>query len=269
MAAESNRQPGISSVYYRREQSSVGEDGRLCCAIRECIKTGWERMRFKRINVDTVRCIVSETELIENGLQMDDFLQNDGKTEEFLRKIVSMAEEEVGFKVQGGPLSVQVAVLPEHLLALTFSERPDSNILNILQNLKSAVDSLSGMGNRIGENAEEEQEEQDPDTLVEGCDKRLYILEFKDMDQIISYAKSIVLEEPVVSSVYRIREHKMSSYYLLIERNGLGDKEICRVISASVEFMKQASSDMHKAAYLAEHGTCVLQKDALEVLQKL
>ena len=208
-------------------------------------------MRFKRINVDTVRCIVSETELIENGLQMDDFLQNDGKTEEFLRKIVSMAE------------------VPEHLLALTFSERPDSNILNILQNLKSAVDSLSGMGNRIGENAEEEQEEQDPDTLVEGCDKRLYILEFKDMDQIISYAKSIVLEEPVVSSVYRIREHKMSSYYLLIERNGLGDKEICRVISASVEFMKQASSDMHKAAYLAEHGTCVLQKDALEVLQKL
>ena len=91
-------------------------------------------MRFKRINMDTVRCIVSETELIENGLQMDDFLQNDGKTEDFLRKIVSMAEEEVGFKVQGGPLSVQVAVLPEHLLALTFSERPDSNILNILQN---------------------------------------------------------------------------------------------------------------------------------------
>ncbi len=223
-------------------------------------------MRFKRINVDTVRCIVSETELIENGLQMDDFLQNDGKTEEFLRKIVSMAEEEVGFKVQGGPLSVQVAVLPEHLLALTFSERPDSNILNLLQNLKSAVDSLSGMGNKP---EEVEQDTQDSDTLVEGCDKRLYILEFPNMDQIITYAKSIVLEEPVVSSVFRMQERGASNYYLLIERNGLGDKEICRVISASVEFMKDASADMHKAAYLAEHGTCVLRKDALEILQKL
>ncbi len=223
-------------------------------------------MRFKRINVDTVRCIVSETELIENGLQMDDFLQNDGKTEEFLRKIVSMAEEEVGFKVQGGPLSVQVAVLPEHLLALTFSERPDSNILNLLQNLKSAVDSLSGMGNKPAEVA---QDTQDSDTLVEGCDKRLYILEFPNMDQIITYAKSIVLEEPVVSSVFRMQERGASNYYLLIERNGLGDKEICRVISASVEFMKDASADMHKAAYLAEHGTCVLRKDALEILQKL
>lgn len=227
-------------------------------------------MRFKRINMDTVRCIVSETELMENGLQMDDFLQNDGKTEDFLRKIVSMAEEEVGFKVQGGPLSVQVAVLPEHLLALTFSERPDNNILNILQNLKSAVDSLSGLGGKLEENAQENQEpEEDQDTLVEGCDKRLYILEFPNMDQIITYAKSIVLEEPVVSSIFRVQEHGANRYYLLIERNGLGDKEICRVISASVEFMKDASADMHKAAYLAEHGTCVLQKDALEVLQKL
>lgn len=223
--------------------------------------------------MDTVRCIVSETELIENGLQMDDFLQNDGKTEEFLRKIVSMAEDEVGFKVQGGPLSVQVAVLPEHLLALTFSERPDSNILNILQNLKSAVDSLSGLGGKYGEDEEETQDAddgiQDKDTLVEGVDKRLYILGFQNMDQIITYAKSIVLEEPVVSSVFRLNEHGTANYYLMIERNGLGDKEICRVISASVEFMEEASSDMHKAAFLAEHGTCVLQKDALEILQKL
>ncbi len=226
-------------------------------------------MKFKRINVDTVRCIVSETELNENGLQMDDFLQNDGKTEEFLRKIVSMAEEEVGFKVQGGPLSVQVAVLPEHLLALTFSERPDSNILNILQNLKSAVDSLSGLGRKAEEESGEGAKEPDRDTLVEGFDKRLYILGFKNMDQIIEYARSIVLEEPVVSSVYRLQEHGASSYYLLIERNGLCDKEICRVISASVEFMEDASANIHKAAYLAEHGTCVIKKDALEVLQKL
>lgn len=218
--------------------------------------------------MDTVRCIVSETELVENGLQVDDFLQNDGKTEEFLRKIVSMAEEEVGFKVQGGPLSVQVAVLPEHLLALTFSEKPDSNILNLLQNLKSAVDSLSGLG-KYGEDEEEAPEAEDQDTLVDGFDRRLYILAFQDMDQIITYAKSIVLEEPVVSSVFRLQEHGTASYYLMIERNGLGDKEICRVISASVEFMEDASADIHKAAYLAEHGTCVLQKDALEILQKL
>ena len=62
-------------------------------------------MRFKRIDVDTVRCIISEEELMENGLEVDDFLQNDGRTESFLRKIISMAEEEVGYKVQGGNIT--------------------------------------------------------------------------------------------------------------------------------------------------------------------
>ena len=66
-------------------------------------------MRFKRIDVDTVRCIISEEELMENGLEVDDFLQNDGRTESFLRKIISMAEEEVGYKVQGGNITIQVA----------------------------------------------------------------------------------------------------------------------------------------------------------------
>ena len=225
-------------------------------------------MKFKRINMDTVRCIVSETELNENGLQMDDFLQNDGKTEEFLRKIVSMAEEEVGFKVQGGPLSVQVAVLPEHSLALTFSEKSDNNIMNILQNLKSAVDSLSGLGKKI-EDSREEDIESDTDTLIEGCGQHLYILEFQDMDQIITYAKSIVLEEPVVSSVFRLREQGVDSYYLLIERNGIGDQEICKVINASLEFLDDTSAEIHQAAYVAEHRVCLLKRDALEVLRKL
>ena len=45
-------------------------------------------MRFKRISTDTVRCIVTEDELEANGLAMDDFLSNDGRTEEFLRKMI-------------------------------------------------------------------------------------------------------------------------------------------------------------------------------------
>lgn len=220
-------------------------------------------MKFKRINMDTVRCIVSETELNENGLQMDDFLQNDGKTEEFLRKIISRAEEEVGFRVQGGPLSVQVAVLPEHSLVLTFSERPDNSLLSLLQNLKSAVDSLAA--GRHQENGQDEES----DTLVGGFDKRIYILTFQNMEQIIAYAKSIVLEEPVVSSVYRLQSHGEDNYYLIIERNGLGDKEICRVISASVEFLDSASADEGKVAFIKEHGIRILANDALEILQKL
>ena len=226
-------------------------------------------MKFKRINVDTVRCIITENELNENGLEIEDFMHNDGRAEEFLRKVVSLAEEEVGFHVQGGPLSVQVAVLPEpeHSVALTFSEKPENNLLNLLQNLKNAMDNLSGnlaAGKKSTDEADEE------DTLLGGDSKnRIYLLGFHNLEEIITYAKAIVLEEPIVSSVYRIQEQTGQKYYLMIERNGLGDKEICRVISASVEFMVDASSEPGKASYILEHGTCIIEKDALEILQKL
>ena len=45
-------------------------------------------------------------------------------------------------KVQGGNITIQVAVLPEHTLALYFSEKPELGISNMLENLKSAVESL-------------------------------------------------------------------------------------------------------------------------------
>ena len=104
-------------------------------------------MRFKRVSTDTVRCIVTQDELKENGLEMDDFLSNNGRTEEFLRKMIALAEQEVGFKVQGGPLTIQVAILSENKLALTFSERQTGNLMELLEGLRSAMSNLSNAVN--------------------------------------------------------------------------------------------------------------------------
>ena len=49
-------------------------------------------MKFKRIDTETVRCLISEEELSENGLVLDDFFNNKGKTEEFVRRVIAMAE---------------------------------------------------------------------------------------------------------------------------------------------------------------------------------
>lgn len=113
-------------------------------------------MRFKRISTDTVRCIITQDELQENGLEMDDFLSNDGRTEEFLRKMIALAEQEVGFKVQGGPMTIQVAVLPENTLALTFSEKQSGNLMELLEGLRSAMSNLS---EAVNEKAREKAEE--------------------------------------------------------------------------------------------------------------
>ena len=104
-------------------------------------------MKFKRISPDTVRCIISQDELMENGLDMEDLMSNSGRTEEFLRKMLALAEQEVGFKVQGGPLTIQVATLPENQLVFTFSEKqPGETFRELLESLRSAMNGLPETG---------------------------------------------------------------------------------------------------------------------------
>ena len=97
--------------------------------------TGSDDMKFKRIDTETVRCLISEEELSENGLVLDDFFNNKGKTEEFVRRVIAMAEQEVDYRVQGGPVSVQVAVLDNRMLALTLSEKQEQNIMEMIKNV--------------------------------------------------------------------------------------------------------------------------------------
>ena len=129
-------------------------------------------MRFKRISTDTVRCIVTEDELEANGLAMDDFLANDGRTEEFLRKMITLAEQETGFKVQGGPMTIQVAVLPENTLALTFSEKQGGNLMELLEGLRSAMSNLS---EAVNEKARQRSEQ----AVIPVEQKDAYLLEFR------------------------------------------------------------------------------------------
>ena len=148
-------------------------------------------MRFKRISSDTVRCIITQDELQENGLDMDDFMSNDGKTEDFLRKMIALAEQEVGFKVQGGPLTIQVAVLPENKLALTFSEKQAGNFMELLEGLRSAMSNLSNAVNEKKKEKVEETADTATDTSTDSDRKNLYLLEFTDLNSLQSFCAGI------------------------------------------------------------------------------
>lgn len=263
-------------------------------------------MKFKRIDVDTVRCIITEDELGENGLQLEDFLQNDGKTESFLRKLISMAETEVGYKVQGGNVSIQVTVLPEHTLALTFSEKPAYGITDMLANLRAAVENLtkhtpqsvhSGQKDETDRNSRKAEftEERKDDTIQEKqpsdqlendrakCEQEdpntqesknlvlngrsAYQLRFASLDMAMRYAKGIVLEVPIHTQLYYLERE--AAYYLLMERGGMEDKQVCRLLSASLEFSQEIYAHEPTRAFIREHGRCILAEQAVERLQEL
>ncbi len=221
-------------------------------------------MRFKRISTDTVRCIVTQDELQENGLEMDDFLANNGRTEDFLRKMIALAEQEVGFKVQGGPLTVQVAVLPENKLALTFSERQAGNLMEILESLRSAVSSLS---NAVNEKAKEKSAQ----ASVSASKRDLYLLEFADLKSLQAFcaglADDIEQKLQMNSELYLLEDENV--YCLILRRGEMDEKQICQIMSASIEFMDAVSAHEGQVAYIREHGKLILTDHAISQMQRL
>ncbi len=220
-------------------------------------------MKFKRIDVETVRCLVSEEELQENGLNMEDFLKNGEKTECFLRKIVSMAEEEVGYRVPGGSLSVKATILPNRVLSLTLSEKQNQGILDILKNLKNAVSRLS----EAMQEAEEEEKKVQDTALTELARKNAYQVEFLKMENLMQYASAVFLAVPVDNVVYRLDRN--GRYYLVIQKGRLSEEQVCRILSAALEFCEAIYSDTALMAYLDEHGEKILEGSALQILQNI
>lgn len=221
-------------------------------------------MRFKRISTDTVRCIVTQDELKENGLEMDDFLSNNGRTEEFLRKMIALAEQEVGFKVQGGPLTIQVAVLPENKLALTFSEKQVGNLMEILESLRSAMSNLSNAVN----DKTKEKVSKEPVTIAK---KNLYLLEFSDLDSLQAFCAGLAddIEEQLQmnSELYLLEDENV--YCLILRRGEMDEKQVCQIMSASIEFMDAVSAHEGQVAYIREHGKIVLTDHAISQMQRL
>lgn len=222
-------------------------------------------MRFKRISTDTVRCIVTQDELQENGLEMDDFLSNNGKTEEFLRKMIELAEEEVGFKVQGGPLTIQVAVLPENKLALTFSEKQAGNLMEILEGLRSA---MSNLKNAVEDKTEETVKKM---PCSSGGKHQVFLLEFDDLNTLQSFCRGLAgdieAQLQMDSELYLLEDEHV--YCLVLRRGNMDERQICQVMSASIEFMDSLSAEESQVAYIREHGKCILTDHAISQMQSL
>ncbi len=98
-------------------------------------------MDFQRIDKNTVQCHMTEEEMNEYGFQIEDFFTNQEKSREFLEQIVERAEEEVGYEVESGMISMQLVRLPDNSLMITFSDHGEDGLQNMLQHLQN----LAGM----------------------------------------------------------------------------------------------------------------------------
>ena len=116
-------------------------------------------MVFKRINEDTVNCIITEDDLDEQGIKLEDFFEKKKEAMDFLHVVVEKAVEEVDYKPTGSMTPMQITILPDHTISLTLSENNDVNFTEILKNIteKAGIKLPKDFLEELGDSSEEER----------------------------------------------------------------------------------------------------------------
>ena len=116
-------------------------------------------MEFKRINKDTVNCIITEDDMDEQGIKLEDLFEKKKEALDFLHDVMLKAQEEVDYKPTGSFMPLQITVLPDHSISLTLSENASASFGEILRNLteKAGVNIPKNVLEDIGDAVDEDR----------------------------------------------------------------------------------------------------------------
>lgn len=227
-------------------------------------------MKFEKMNNGSLRCILTQDDLEEHGIGLDDFFSNSPSAREFLEHLIQVAEEEVGFKTSSNMMSIQAAIMSEDEIVLTFSESQVSNseILEHIRNMfgSSAVkedrkekqdvkeDILKEAGNR------KKETESDPERYA-------YLLTFDSFNSVRKFCQILPGNSKGKSRLYFLEKTK--KYFLWADLNQSTRKYVYEFVAASMEYAKAIEKDSARSNFLEEHANVILKNKALETLAKL
>lgn len=232
-------------------------------------------MEYKRIDENTIRCIVTEEDMENFGLNLDEFLSHSGRSDEFLQYIVSEARDELGYHNDRGIVSMRLELLNDRRISITFGSGNEKQVREqILKYLKELAESriLQEIGRIFGEKGKEalpEQGEPDATEHVSGgtgeAQDTYRIYGFASLRDVISFTHAIGLKQPIRSHLYKEKEQ----YYLVVERYRISEYHFNLLTAVAFDYGKVYVESEHFYDRLQEHGELLIKDRAIGVLRKL
>ncbi len=239
-------------------------------------------MRFERIDDKTVKCYISNEELEEYQIDYKDFLTRSEKAKEIVQEIMEQAAEEVGYKPPQLAFDLQIMMLPDQGLLLTFSEKDPlgekdgAKILECLQEMKQALlktkdqlgmtqaaggetVALSDSISPEGTGAKQEQKEKSPKTRP---NKVVFV--FESIGRVMEYAAVLPANLRVGSVLYAMNE----KYYLYLTKGTASYERYSRACIQGMEFCEFFFAEEDRLLYLEEHGETLIADHAIKKLTR-
>lgn len=244
-------------------------------------------MKIERVDEKTVKCFLSNEELEEYDISYKDFVTRSEKAREIVEAIMAQAVEEVDYKPPHFAFDLQIMLLPDQGMILTFTERtPEDlkngvNLINYLREMRRILKDKLGMdGSAIAgllaqammtaaagqaETQEEGLDGKEPSKKEsqEIQKPRFAIFRFTSMRSLCEYARALPKNLRVISRLYRDGD----TYYLYLERGGASYERYSRASIQALEFGELYAATQDKAVYLEEHGECLIGDKALARLR--
>lgn len=227
-------------------------------------------MEFFRIDENTVRCIVTEEDMREYDVKIEDFLRDRNKVQEFLHTIVERASDEVGYEPKDGVLAMQIMMLPKNRLAITFSEKEenDDDISDLIQQLAGATIEKSSSLKEVFKDGEVVKEK--PKTKVKKKDapvSPIQIFRFNTLNDFEQFCNILSDKMTIKSSLYK--DEKQKVFYSVIEKGRLSKVNFGHVCRMATEYGTYVSDKQDRKAYIEEHMNSVIKSKAVKVIKKM
>ena len=224
-------------------------------------------MKFSREGKHTIRCVISEEEIIELGYTIDDIISNGERTQEFMNRIFDMAEQEFQTKFDLGVKTVRADILPDHTISLTFSEHPGTE--GMMEHIKDIVNGLlhtipQQKWDEIKAKQQEVKKTQDNETVDEKEAVRVIVLfAFEELDVLMRCAKRVSLEEIPYNQLYKFED----VYFLMMDLSDCKEEDVKRLSALTDEYATDVFVGAEKRAFIYEHGKPILTERAIEQLR--
>ena len=228
-------------------------------------------MKIERVDDKTVKCFLSNEELDEYEIDYKDFVLRSEKAKEVVQEIIVQAEETVGYKPPRYSFDLQIMMLPDQGLVLTFSEREPENepLIECLKEMKRVLQKarekvgITDDQPKADQSAAVSAPETQPAEQVPVQKPEFAIFNFASLRDVINFAAVLPGNLRVDSALYEMED----AYYLCLGRGHASYERYSRACIQAMEFGSLFGAEEKLLLRLEEHGRCLIQAKAIKKLR--
>lgn len=235
-------------------------------------------MKIERVDEKTVKCFLSNEELEEYEVDYKDFVMRSEKAKDLVQEIMELATEEVGYKPPKFAFDLQIMMIPDQGLVLTFSEKDPLDNMDsedgehLVECLKEMKRILQKNKENLEKTKEGLQKTRDDlqksiknavETQAAPARPEFSVFAFRNLSRVMDYASVLPAQLRVKSSLYVMD----GVYYLYLHKGAAAYEKYSRACIQALEFGLLYSAEQQGMLYLEEHGECLITEKALKKMR--